>query len=187
MGRFIGDEAATLTPADNLGKPIKDASEETRQQMIEADRVRQRMALQEEAETPNLVQRFLNPALNAVDSGIEKIDNFYKETEQNYTALIDFAGSAVTGNERLTLEDTYKVSPGQAIEANIEALFDDSVRLADDDWRESQWGVSNRNPLDDDFNVNYSTGALDFAVDWYLDPLVLGSKFTKVTFRYGIR
>ena len=184
MSRFIGDETATLTSADDLGKPIKDASEETRQQMIEADRVRQRMALQEEAETPNLVQRFLNPALNAVDSGIEKIDNFYKETEQNYTAAIDFVGSAVTGNERLTLEDTYKVSPGQAIEANIEALFDDSVRLADDDWRESQWGVSNRNPFDDDFNINYSTGAIDFAVDWYLDPLVILNKGAKVL-RFG--
>ena len=85
--------------------------------------------------------------------------------------------AAVTGNEAaLTLEDTYKVSPGQAIEANIQALWDDSVKLADDGWREDRWGVSNRNPLDDDFKVNLRTGAIDFAVDWYLDPLVIVSK-----------
>ena len=47
-----------------------------------------------------------------------------------------------------------------------------------------RWGVSNRNPLDDDFKVNLRTGAIDFAVDWYLDPLVIVSKVGKVA-RFG--
>ena len=177
MRRYIGDEGATMTPVDNIGQPVSVASPDmSGQMMIDAQRTAERTALAEQ-DQPGLFGRFLNNTLTG-------IDNFYKEVESNYTAAIDFAGSAITGNERLDQEEVYEVSPGQALEANINALVDDSIRLADDDWRESQWGVSNRNPLDDDFRVNVTTGALDFAIDWFLDPLVLVGKGAKVL-RFG--
>ena len=136
MSRYISDEVEAAYAAFEARNPsivAEPGAVPSGQQMIDAERAQGRAAIQEEVDKPGIFARFINPA-------IEKIDGFYKEVEQNYVAGIDFVGSAVTGNERLTLEDTYKVSPGQAIEANIQALWDDSVKLADDGWREGSLG-----------------------------------------------
>lgn len=146
---------------------------------LEADRAAQRQMVQQQEDQQSMWSKFFNGA-------IERVDNFYKEYESNLTMGIDAVDQIITGDPMISVEDSYKVSPGQALEANIQKLWDPEVKLAESQWRQQKWGTSNRNPLDDNFSVNLVSGSLDFAVDWFLDPLVLVGKGTKVL-RFGTR
>ena len=177
MGRYIPDEIANAPMPSYLQQQAPVQQVNPAEAMINAERAQQRQMIQDQENDQGWWGRFWN-------GGMEKVDTFYKNWESDLVAGIDATASMATGNKTLSMEDTYKVSPGQALEANIQSLWDPNVKLAESQWRESKWGASNRNPLDDDFSVNLVSGSLDFAVDWFLDPLVLVGKGAKVL-RFG--
>ena len=178
MGRYLSDDYLNRPLPSYLGQPAG-MQVNPGEAAIEAERAAQNQMVQQQEEQQSMWSGFFNGA-------IEKLDSFYKEYESNLTLGVDAVSSLTSGRDMISVEDSYKVSPGQALEASVQALWDPEVDLGDQQWRESKWGASNRNPLDDDFSVNLVSGALDFAVDWYLDPTVLLGKASKVL-RFGTR
>ena len=75
----------------------------------------------------------------------------------------------------MTREQARDVTVGQIFESRISGdnILNPTVRQA-------KWGPTNLNILDEDFNVNWTSGLIDTTVMFFLDPLVLLGKATKV-------
>ena len=96
--------------------------------------------------------------------------NFYDAVGDEYS----YFASNVTG-AGLTREQARDVTVGQIVESRISG-----DNILNPKVRQSKWGPTNLNVLDEDFNVNWTSGLIDTTVMFFLDPLVLLGKATKV-------
>ena len=110
---------------------------------------------------------FIGPMSSAAAQGVT---DFYDRVGDEYS----YFTSNVTG-AGLSREQAKDVTVGQIIESRItgDNILDPAVRQA-------KWGPTNINVLDEDFNVNWASGLIDTTVMFFLDPLVLLGKATKV-------
>ena len=173
--------------AINLPKPPSLPGGELRalpSELAEAELDRQRIARQQQQQAgqqdgyTSIFDRFwtddfsaiplIGPASSAMASGIT---NFYDRVNQGYS----YAAGQLTG-QNVTPELAREVTPGQVFEARARGI--DITNEVD---RKANWGPTNINVLSEDFSVNWASGLIDTAVAWYLDPLVLLGKATKVT------
>lgn len=145
-------------------------------ELAEQELDRQRIARQQqqqEEQGESLFDRFwfddmstapvLGPALRGITS-------FYDRVNQGYA----YTAGQLTGQD-VSPSLAREVSPGQVIDSAFRGMD-----ITDEAQRKAAWGPTNLNVLDEDFNVNWASGIIDTAVAWYLDPLVLLGKGTKV-------
>lgn len=110
----------------------------------------------------------IGPVASAAATGLT---NFYDEVNAKYS----YAAGVLTGKP-ISTSLAREVTPGQVVEARLRG-----IDITNDRDRDANWGPTNINVLDEDFSVNWASGLIDTTVAWFLDPLVLLGKASKVT------
>jgi hypothetical protein len=109
----------------------------------------------------------VGPAASATASGLNSL---YTGVNQRYS----YATGRLLGQD-ITTEQALDFTPGQLVDAKLKG-----VDPLDAQVREVNWGPTNLNVLDENFNINWTSGLIDTTVAWFLDPLVLVGKGAKV-------
>ena len=170
--KFTDRERASMIAAE---KPLDDE----RDLELDRKRIARQMAAEKSSgeQYDSIFDRFwfddfsvvpvIGPAASKAASGFTK---FYDDLGDEYS----FAASNLLGSG-LNREQSRGISAGQLVDAKIRGL---DVR--DRETRETAWGPTNINVLDEDFNVNWASGLTDTAVAWFLDPFVILGKASKI-------
>ena len=169
-----------LTP---LSAPPGETNLQRQSEAAQAELDRQRIArqkaavMQQNEEYDSIFDRFwfddfstvpvIGPMASATARGVT---DFYDAVGDEYS----YFASNITG-AGLTREQARDVTVGQIFESRISGdnILNPTVRQA-------KWGPTNLNILDEDFNVDWTSGLIDTTVMFFLDPLVLLGKATKV-------
>jgi hypothetical protein len=170
--KFTDRERASMIASE---KPLDD----DREMELDRQRIARQMAAEKSSgkEYDSIFDRFwfddfstvpvIGPAASNAATAFTK---FYEGVGDEYS----YAASGLLGSG-LSREEARDISAGQLLDAKIRGL---DVRKRQ--VRETAWGPTNINVLDEDFNVNWTSGLADTAVAWFLDPFVILGKASKI-------